>query len=163
MKAAVIYYSLEGNTRLAAELIARKLDADLIPLTPSKGYPTGKVSKYFWGGKSATFVEAPKLEPYDFDPDLYDLLVLGTPVWAGTFAPPLRTFIRENHLSAKKLALFACCSGGSTAKCFSQIEREIGSVPAVSKLRLIDPLLGRREEVDRSITGFCAELTLRVG
>lgn len=155
MKTAVVYFSLEGNTRYAAEKIAVRLGADLIRLIPAKEYPTGKVSKYFWGGKSASFGETPKLEPYRFDPDLYDLVILGTPVWAGTFAPPLRTFVRENKLTGKKAALFACCSGGATEKCFERLMKETGGCTWVSTLRLVDPLKGIESEVDKLVTEFC--------
>lgn len=160
MKTAVIYYSLEGNTKYAAEKIAGKLGADLIQIIPAKEYPTGKVSKYFWGGKSATFGESPKLEPYHFDQTQYDLVILGTPIWAGTFAPPLRTFIRENQLIGKKVALFACCSGGATEKCFEQLKKETGNSSVLSTLRLIDPLKGIQAEVDRHILDFCTTLEM---
>lgn len=162
MKTAVIYYSLEGNTKYAAKKIAAQLGADLIQLIPVKDYPTGKVSKYFWGGKSATFGESPRLEPYSFDQNQYDLVILGTPIWAGTFAPPLRTFIRENKLTGKKVALFACCSGGATEKCFEQLKKEAGDCTVVSTLRLIDPLKGIQAEVDRSVTQFCATLEMGI-
>jgi flavodoxin len=158
MKTAVIYYSLEGNTKYAAEEIAARIGADLIRLVPVKEYPTGKVSKFFWGGKSATFGEAPKLVPYRFDQDQYDLVILGTPIWAGTFAPPLRTFIRENKLTGKKVALFACCSGGAAEKCFEQLKKEIGGCTVVSTLRLIDPLKCFKADIDRTIVDFCAML-----
>ena len=162
MKSAVIYYSLEGNTKYAAEKIAARLGADLIPIIPVKEYPTGKVSKYFWGGKSATFGEAPRLAPYRFDQNQYDLVILGTPIWAGTFAPPLRTFIRENKLTGKKVALFACCSGGATEKCFEQLKKETGDCTVLSTLRLVDPLKGIQAEVDRHIVDFCATLVMKL-
>lgn len=162
MNTAVVYYSLEGNTKYAAEKIATKLNADLIQITPTKEYPTGKVSKYFWGGKSATFGESPKLEAYDFDQNQYDLVILGTPIWAGTFAPPLRTFIRENELMEKKIALFACCSGGATEKCFEQLKKETGNSTVFSTLRLIDPLKGNQVEVERQIVDFCKTLEVKL-
>ena len=162
MKIAVIYFSLEGNTKYTAEKIAAKIGADLIQLIPVKEYPTGKISKYFWGGKSATFGETPKLEPYHFDQSQYDLVILGTPIWAGTFAPPLRTFIRENKLTGKKVALFACCSGGSAEKCFDQLKKENGDCTVVSTLRLVDPLKGITAEDDRNLIDFCAMLELKL-
>jgi len=158
MKTAVIYYSMDGNTKFAAEKIATRLSADVIQITPIKEYPTGKVSKYFWGGKSATFGESPKLEAYDFVQNQYDMVILGTPIWAGTFAPPLRTFIRENKLMGKKIALFACCSGGATEKCFEQLKKETGNSTVLSTLRLIDPLKGNQAEVDKQIVEFCVTL-----
>jgi len=158
MKTAVIYYSMEGNTKYTAGKIAARLHADLIELIPVKEYPTGKVSKYFWAGKSATFGESPRLEPYGFDQNQYDLIILGTPIWAGTFAPPLRTFIRENKLSRKMLALFASGSGGATEKCFEQLKKEAGDCTLVSTLTLVEPLKGVQEEADRKIADFCAAL-----
>lgn len=163
MKSIVIYYSLDGNTKYAAGKIATKLGADLIQLIPAKEYPTGKISKYFWGGKSATFGEAPKLDPYRFDQNQYDLVVLGTPVWAGTFTPPLRTFIRENKLTDKKIALFACCSGGKTEKCFEQMKKEAGDYTVASTLQLIEPLKGTEADVDRSISDFCTTIERALG
>lgn len=162
MKTTVIYYSLDGNTKFTAEKIADKLGADLIQIIPAKEYPKGKVSKYFWGGKSATFGEAPKLEAYDFDQNQYDLVILGTPIWAGTFAPPLRTFIRENKLMGKKIALFACCSGGATEKCFEQLKKETGNSNVLSTLRLIDPLKGNQADADKQIVDFCSKLEMKL-
>lgn len=160
MQVAVIFYSLEGNTRFAAEKIAARLGAGLIELIPSKEYPTGKVSKYFWGGKSATFGEAPRLEPYRFDPDPYDLVILGTPIWAGTFAPPLRTFIRDNPMLNKQIALFATCSGGPTDKCFDQLKKAAQGSNVVATLRLVDPLKADPANLDQAIADFCMQIEL---
>ena len=67
MKSIVVYYSLEGNTKYAAEKIAGMIGADLLELKPVKSYPTGKVGKFLWGGKSAVMAETPELEPDEFD------------------------------------------------------------------------------------------------
>lgn len=57
--------------------------------------------------------EAPALQPYEFNIDVYDRIIFGTSVWASTFAPPLRTFIYENpDVKDKKIAVFTCFSGG---------------------------------------------------
>ena len=63
MKIALVYYSLDGNTAFAAEKIGLRLEADIIRLKPVKEYPTEKIAKYFWAGKSASFQESPKLKP----------------------------------------------------------------------------------------------------
>lgn len=160
MKVAVVYFSLEGNTKYAAEMIARELDADLIKLVPAKPYPTGNAGKYFWCGKSSVFGESPKLEAYPFDPNNYDLVVLGTPIWAGTLTPPLRTFLRENRLAGKKAALFACCSGGPTDKCFEEMRREIPDCTVLSTLRIVDAVKNPDAEVNDKIIEFCNKLKM---
>ena len=50
MKIALVYYSLEGNTAFAAEMIGLRHGADILRLKPLKEYPTEKVAKYFWAG-----------------------------------------------------------------------------------------------------------------
>ena len=104
------------------------------------------------------FRESPKLEPYRFDQNKYDLIILGTPIWAETFTPPLRTFIQENKLRRKKVALFASCSGGPAEKCFAQLKKETGDCTVVSTLRLVDPLKSTEAEIDKIITDFCIKL-----
>lgn len=49
-------------------------------------------------------------------------IILGIPVWAGIFAPPIRTFIKENpNIHGKKLAVFTCFSGGGADKAIEKI------------------------------------------
>lgn len=155
MKTGIIYFSLEGNTKYVAEKIAKEINADLIRLVPEKEYPKGKFAKYFWCGKSALFKESPKLKNYDFDPDLYDLLLLGTPIWAGTFAPPLRTFLREHKIMGKQVSIFVTCSGGSAEKSFSQIEKEISENNIISKIKIVDPLQNLSLEDEKKILDLC--------
>lgn len=158
MKAAVIYFSLEGHTKTVADKIAGELAAVTIPLIPVREYPQGKFSKYFWCGKSATFRERPKLKAYSFNPDAFDLIVLGTPIWAGTFTPPLRTFLRKNRLSGKRVALFASCSGGPTEKCFEQLKKEMPGCTLLSTLRVVNPVKNADPENDGRIADFCTRL-----
>ena len=158
MKVAIIYFSLDGNTRYVAEQMAEQLNADIIPLKPLKDYPTGKFSKFFWGGKSAVFAEKPELEKYDFNADAYDLIILGTPVWAGTFTPPLRTFISGNDLRGKKVALFACNSGGDAEECFSKITKLLPDCKILSTQSFFDPKDQMNEESKTLICAFCRKI-----
>jgi len=52
------------------------------------------------------------LLPYNFNPADYDFIIIGTPVWAGSFALPIKAFLDQNDLSDKKIALFATHQGG---------------------------------------------------
>lgn len=153
MKIAVVYYSLEGNTKSVAETIAERLGAELIELKCVKAYPTGKVSKFLWGGKSVTFGERPELMAYDFKADDYDAVIIGSPVWASKYAPPLKTFLTENDLTGKKLGFFVCCAGGKTDKCFAKMKADAKNDGAT--LRLVDPLKKPSPENDAEIYKFC--------
>ncbi len=158
-KTIIIYYSLEGNTRLVATAVANLLQADVLSLVPKKAYPDKGLKKFFWGGKAATMKEKPELEPYTIDFSKYDVVILATPVWAGTYTPPLRTFIEENDFSGKKLALIACSSGGSTLKCFENIKKDTGISDTIAELSLIDPKVKQNPEDAEKISEFCEVIT----
>lgn len=158
MKNIIIYYSLEGNTQLAAEKLAEKLGADTLRLYPKKAYPTGGFKKFFWGGKSAVMAETPALEAYSFEGEKYDRVIFGFPVWAGNITPPLRSFIKENDLSGKKFAAFACQSGSGAEKAFLKLKACLGVEQLDAELILIDPKAKPDAENERKIEEFCASL-----
>ena len=120
MKTLIVYYTLEGNTHYAAKKIASAIGADVLRINPVKTYPKKGFRKFFWGGKSAVMAETPELEPYTFDAFSYDRIVFGFPVWAGNVTPPIRTFIKDNELSGKRIAAFACQSGSGAEKAFER-------------------------------------------
>ena len=142
VKAMVVYYSQSGNVNYAAEKIAEALNADRLRIAPEKAYPDKGFMKFFHGGKSAVMKEAPRLASYAFRGGDYDLIILGTPVWAGAIAPPLRSFIMENKavLSQKPLAALVCCSGGKTEKAVAQIRELTGAKDLRAVVALVDPL-----------------------
>ena len=49
MASLVVYYSLEGSTRLIAENVAGVLGADILELKPLKDLDPNSSLKYFWG------------------------------------------------------------------------------------------------------------------
>jgi hypothetical protein len=69
----------------------------------------------FQGGKESRTRKLPTLQPYDFDPTDYEFIIIGTPVWAWTFAPVLITFLNENEIANKKIIL-TCSHRGSPGK-----------------------------------------------
>ncbi|MCK5289167.1 MAG: flavodoxin, partial [Candidatus Omnitrophica bacterium] len=86
MKKIVIFYSFEGNTKLIAESIAKTIGADLLELKPKSEMQSKGFMKYVWGGKAVMMKAKPELLPMDKDIKGYDILFIGTPVWAGTYA-----------------------------------------------------------------------------
>ncbi|MFA6856126.1 MAG: flavodoxin [Treponema sp.] len=119
---AIIYYSLEGNVDYIAKLLAYKIGADLIQLETVKEYPKEGLLKFIIGGCDATFGIRPALKNALPDFDQFSTIVIGTPVWAGRPCAPINTFLHKAKITGKRIALFACCSGGPTEKCFSRME-----------------------------------------
>ena len=158
MKTLIVYYTLEGNTHYAAKKIASLLDADVLRVKPVKTYPRKGFRKFLWGGKSAVMAETPELEPYTFDASAYDRIVFGFPVWAGNVTPPLRTFIKENDLSGKNFAAFACQSGAGAEKAFEKLKTSLGIRELDAELVLIDPKTKPDPINEKKISGFCGKL-----
>ncbi len=163
MKTAIVYYSLEGNTQYTANRIAAILketcEIDIIRIEPEKAYPNKGFKKFFWGGKSAVMAEMPTLQPYEFDASQYDRIIFGTPVWASTFTPPIRTFIIENSaVKEKQIAVFTCFSGGGADKALKKLKEYLGINSFMAELILVDPKDKVKEEDDALIAEFCEKL-----
>jgi flavodoxin len=159
MKAIVVYFSLEGNSKYIADKVAEFMGADTLRLQPLKDYPKGNVSKFVWGGKSVVFGEKPKLAAYDFSAADYDVIIIGTPVWAGSFTPPIKTFIRDNDLSKKKIALYACHAGGGAEECFKKLKQELGDCDVVATLGLAGKGDNQKDEYAQKIEAFCNNIS----
>ncbi len=109
----VVYYSRTGNTRAVAEKIAAKLSADIeeiIDLEDRSG-----IFGYIKGGYHAykrrvTNINAPTKNPAD-----YDMIVIGTPVWAGTMAPGVLTYLNKFSGKLPAQVAFFCTMGGNDA------------------------------------------------
>lgn len=122
MKNLVVFYSLEGHTKSIASIIAAELKCDLLELKPEKEISKKGFTKFFWGGMSVVFKEKPVLKNKIPSLAQYDAIFIGTPIWAGTYAPPINTFISGNEIKQKKVAFFACHGGGGAKKCFDKLE-----------------------------------------
>lgn len=157
MKTAIVFYSMSGNTADTAAKIAAQLGADLIRIAPETAYPTAGMKKFLWGGKSALMGETPALQPYAFDAAAYDLVIFGSPVWAGCYAPPLRTFIHEQAagLSGKRFAAFVCQGGSGADKALKKLRISLGIDTFDAVLSLNDPKDRPAPENDKRIADFC--------
>ena len=121
MKIAVIFYSFEGNCALVAKTIKDALNADIFEIkTKNSKKRTGFV-KYAWGGFQVITRRKPELEPLSIDVNAYDLIILGTPVWASSPAPAIVSFLDKTKITGKKIALF-CCHGGGKGGVFGKFK-----------------------------------------
>ena len=157
MKTLVIYYSLTGNTDYAAKKIADILQVDIYRLHPEKEFPSSGFGMYYRGGKSAVFKETPALSPIDIDLSVYERILIGTPVWAGTMSSPVYSFLKEykDILKDKEIAVFCSCSGGKTEKAFAAFKETLGISSLRAELRLVDPLEKPDEANEKGIEEFC--------
>ncbi|MDR0315528.1 MAG: flavodoxin [Treponema sp.] len=157
MKTAVVFYSSDGNCTFAAEQIKTQINADLLQLQTKDEKKRGKVAKLFWGCGMVFSRRKPLLKPYTFDPTAYDLIILGAPVWAGSPAPPMRTFLSGTAISGKKIALFVCHAGGK-GNALDKFKTMLAGNDIVSEMDFKEPLKNGTE-VQQQITGWVKQIS----
>ena len=125
MKRAIIYYSLSGNTKEAAEKIAKEIGADLFPIELVNPLPDSKAKQMLVGGMQATFGMQPKIQGVPEHICDYDEIILGTPIWAGKAASPVHTFVKQYGVADKVTAVFTFSGGGDNDACISKLSKSL--------------------------------------
>lgn len=113
-RALVIFYSRTGATRQVARLLAKKLDADLLPIEDVR--PREGMLGYLRSVLEAEHATLPDIVPVAFAPQEYDLVVFGTPVWASHVSSPMRRFLHDHATSQIPRIAFFCTFGGRGAE-----------------------------------------------
>ena len=150
MKAIIIYYSLDGNVKLLSETMALEIGADLLPLKLKQEIKSTGFMKYFWGGKQVFMKETPALESINLNVNNYDLIILGTPVWAASYTPALKSFLEKVDLSGKKVALF-CSHEGASGLTISNLKNKLASSEIIATIDFLAPLKkGKEAALDKA-------------
>ena len=133
-KVLIVYYSLTGSTRFIAETLKDSIEADLLELKPIKELNPDKGTTYMWGGAQATMKKKPNLKPIEMKPLDYDLVIIGTPVWAWTITPPIRSFLSMFDLTDKKVALWTC-SARTGNRAMGKFEKAMKNSDIIGKIQ----------------------------
>ncbi|MFW9827494.1 MAG: flavodoxin family protein [Candidatus Thorarchaeota archaeon] len=156
VKSLVVYYSLTGNTKAIGETIAKSIDADILELKPVKELKAEGRMKYFWGGFQAIIKHKPKLEPIDLNLDEYDLIFMGSPVWAWRQSPPINSFLKKFDLSGKNLALWMC-AGGDGIKAMRRFKEMVSVANILGDVCFQEPIQKELEVVKEKAIGWARE------
>ncbi len=135
-----VFYSLEGNTAFVAETASETAEMEVERLVPEKEPPKKGAGKFFWGGKSVVFNEKPKLAPLKYDISAYSNIIIGFPVWAGSYPPAVASFLNDHDLSGKKVYVIACSAGGNAEKALKKLADNLPGSNITDSLSLTDPL-----------------------
>jgi len=134
MKALVTYYTRTGSTKKVAESICSSLNCDIeeiVDLKNRKGIFGFISSGYAAYRKKLTEIKAPEQ-----DASAYDLVIIGTPVWAGAMVPAVRTYLTQlkskNALADRKVAFFCTMAGTDGEKVLSSLASLAGNESAAS-------------------------------
>ena len=134
-----VYYSFEGNTQFVVETASKVRQMDTQRLLPDTEPPKKGPGKFLKGGGSAIKKETPALKKLVHDPAKYTRIIIGYPVWAGTYPPAIASFLKEYPLNDKKVYLIACSGSGNAKKSFRHMEDVLGGNELIGTLSLKEP------------------------
>ncbi len=135
-KILVACYSWSGNTKFAAETIASALGGvKLVEIKAAKPYPAGMSECCAEAEGECKGKKLREIEPIGVNVAYYDAVLVGTPNWYGTMAPPVRTFLANNleALKGKTVCLFQTHGGGGMQRVgsdFSELMSGANVLPA---------------------------------
>jgi flavodoxin len=108
MKTSIIFNSYSGNTRGVAEKVCDACGGELIEVV-SKEY-SSKITAYTIGCYRAMKGMSDPIEPKTIDVTADDVIVIGTPVWAGKATPAINAAVAAlDGCKGKKAVIYATC------------------------------------------------------
>lgn len=115
----IVYYTCGGLTRKVATCIKEKTNGDIFEIELLKPY--NKLTAYTIGMVHTHTGHLPEIKN-KIDISKYDTVFLGTPIWAYTLTPALRSFINQYSLDGKRVIPF-CTDGGNKGKYFEDLKK----------------------------------------
>lgn len=119
MKTLVVFYSRTGHTRRVAQALAARLDADIEEIREARN-PHHVLHAVRLTIEALFGRESPIRLPQK-DPRSYDLVVVGTPVWAGSLPSPVRTYLAIERARLESTAFFCTHKGSGAQRVFRQM------------------------------------------
>ena len=123
MKSLVVYYSMTGKTRLAAQAIAKVLNATLVEIEERRPIPMPFV--YLSGGFRAVTNRGSRICPVDVDLKRYERIFIGSPIWASSPTPAINSFIYQTDFEDRNVIPFFTMGGDNSEKALANITAKI--------------------------------------
>jgi flavodoxin len=121
-KMMVVYYSYSGITKEVAEFIKEKIGGDIFEIEPVDQYPSSYSATLELANKELASGHKPTLKNRLENVGDYDVIFLGSPVWCGTIAPAVTSFLSTHDLSGKTIIPFCTHGGGGESNTFRDIQ-----------------------------------------
>jgi flavodoxin len=126
----VTYYSWGGSTRRLAEHIHASTGGELFEIVPQTAYPKDYNTCVNQAKKEIQAGHKPALKGKVSDITEFSIVLLGSPNWWSSIAPPVSAFLSEYDLSGKTILPFCTHGGGGQG----HIGRDISKLCPASKI-----------------------------
>ena len=111
MKKLVVYHSYTGNTKRIAEMIQKQLNCDILELQPKVPFSTDYQEVVDEYQNNSISIKEVEINDLDLNLEIYDEIIIGTPVWWYTISPVVVTFLKKYDFSGKKIYPYATNAG----------------------------------------------------
>ena len=126
MNRLIVFYSYSGNTKSIVDRICDKYKYDVAEIKPKEAYDSDYDKVVSSEEKLVPLDYQPDIQPLNIDLNLYDEIILCTPVWWYSVASPVNTFLHQYDLSQKTIIPVAT-NGGWLGRAFENIEKITGA------------------------------------
>ena len=121
MSNLIVFYTWSGNTKKIAETIQGMSGGELLEIKPVNAYPQKYSACTNQAKKEIQSGFLPEIKSYPDELDGLENIFFGTPIWWGTMAPPLHTFLSRVDLAGKKIFPFCTHGGGGEGRLLRDI------------------------------------------
>jgi flavodoxin len=132
----VVFHSSSGNTQKVAQAIAEPLSADIEQIrevNPRRVDIKGKGLGNFLNMGRVVFAaitgRATPIKEAQHDPAGYGVIVIGTPVYAGSIPGPVRAYLERYQTGFNEVAFFCTGEDPNNVRVFEQMEEACGRAP----------------------------------
>ncbi len=122
-KILVVYYSLTGNTAEVADAIVSYTDADVFEIKTVAEYPTDSRERRKVIQSEIDARKLPLINKAPKNLHEYDIVFVGSPVWANSISLPVQAFLTNNNLSGKHVYPFISHAGGGSGDSFKDVAK----------------------------------------
>ncbi len=127
MKTLIIYFSRSGHTEKIGKELAERLDADLESIKDKK--KREGIIGWIKSGRDSLKKKTTSIEKVKHKPKNYDVILIGTPVWAGNVPPATRTLLKKYHRKIDNVAFFSTSKSGDTSEMYNTMARTVDIEP----------------------------------
>ena len=120
MKILVAFYSRSGKTKKVAEAISKILKCNKEEIFDIKSREG--VVGFLSAGTDANLRRLTAIKEIKNNPSLYDLVIIGTPIWSSNISTPIRTYLTLHKEGFKNVAFFCTRLGSDSKKVFDNMK-----------------------------------------
>lgn len=150
-KILIVFYSRTGHTRTAANDIAAALGADVEEIAEKQSRKG--IIGWLYAGRDAMKKRSAEIAPLQKNPADYDLVIIGSPVWAWTIVPAIRTYFETNKDKIAKYAFFTTSGNTPIEKTVAAAKEIIGKDP-IAAADFNEKELRDKNIYDKKLAGF---------